>query len=84
MADSPDDTVRNPSGIPLKAFYGDGDAVTPPRVPAGTFARIRLMSSSACRATSGLLSLIADFRAAKARGPNSSNSFDAPASRHSS
>src|SRR5919198_154053 len=40
MTDSPDDTVLNPSGlnpsgIPLKPFYEDGDATTPP--PPGTY-----------------------------------------------
>ena len=35
MADSPDDTVLNPSGIPLKPFYEDGDAATPP--PPGKY-----------------------------------------------
>src|SRR5919204_1224444 len=40
MTDSPDDTVLNPaglnpSGIPLKPFYEDGDATTPP--PPGKY-----------------------------------------------
>src|ERR671934_72641 len=40
MTDSPDDTVLNPaglnpSGIPLKPFYVDGDATTPP--PPGKY-----------------------------------------------
>src|SRR5919201_1273877 len=35
MTDLPDDTVLNPAGIPLKPFYEDGDATTPP--PPGKY-----------------------------------------------
>src|SRR5437763_2615115 len=68
MTDSPDDTVLNPaglnpSGIPLKPFYEEGDAAMPP--PPGTYPYTRGLRPEGYRTRTCTMRQYAGFGAAE-------------------
>src|ERR687884_342347 len=68
MTDSPDDTVLNPaglnpSGIPLKPFYEDGDATTPP--PPGKYPYTRGLRPEGYRSRTWTMRQYAGFGTAE-------------------
>src|SRR5919198_148709 len=68
MTDSPDDTVLNPaglnpSGIPLKPFYEDGDATTPP--PPGKYPYTRGLRPAGYRTRTWTMRQYAGFGTAE-------------------